>query len=251
MLFMKYKVTEEKFGEKTKYILRGKLYGSILFHDLTKVGKYMDMIHPDVGDIVTIDFPDENNRQQFEITECFDKNLTNDGINPLLHKYVWKCKARRYVNGGEDFPEKNEANERWKEQIDFNNAVDEAIGKEIGEYDETHSDDVYGGYDREETPYDKQKVDNTSSEDCIFIDDGTYLNVFKFFDGSSLETDGYDLYFVTSDKKCYKITFVEEKDITCNLLKKGLQFLKATDNALYFVNFDNKVQRICEDDSIT
>lgn len=129
MLFLTYKVSKVKTGEGYKFILKGHLHGSILFHDLTKVGKYMEMIHPDVGDIVTIDFPDENNRQQFEITDCYDKNLTNDGINPLLHKYVWKCKARRYINSGEDFPEKNEGNERWEEKIDFLNNADEEIGK--------------------------------------------------------------------------------------------------------------------------
>lgn len=251
MIFLKYKVSELQVGDEIKYILNGKIYGSILFHDLTKVGKYMDKIHPDVGDIVTIDFPDEYNRQQFEITDCFDKNLTNDGINPLLHKYIWKCKARRYINAGEDFPEQNEANERWEEQIDFNNTIDEQIGKEIGKYDDKHNDDVYGGYERKDEEYDKQKIDNTSSDNCIFIDDGTYINIFTFHDKSSLKTDGYDLYFITPDNYCCKISYVEDKKINCNLIKNGLQYLKATDNALYFVNFDNSVQRICEDDSIT
>ena len=251
VLFLKYKVSEIVDNNEIKYILNGKLYGSILFHDLTKVGKYMDKIHPDVGDIVTIDFPDENNRQQFEITDCYDKNLTNDGINPLLHKYIWKCKARRYINSGEVFPEQNEANERWSEQIDFNNTIDEQIGKEIGKYDDKHDDDVYGGYDRKDSGYDKQKINNTSSDNCIFIDDGTYINIFTFHDKSSLKTDGYELYFITSDNICYKISYVEDKKIDYNLIKNGLQYLKATDNALYFVNFDDSVQRICEDDSIT
>lgn len=63
MLFLTYRVSEIKTGDGVKYVLKGYLHGSILFHDLAKVGKYMEMIHPDVGDIVTIDFPDENNRQ--------------------------------------------------------------------------------------------------------------------------------------------------------------------------------------------
>jgi hypothetical protein len=63
MLFLKYIVTENIVDGTPKFILSGTLYGSILFHDLTKVGKYLDEIHPDVGDIVTIDFPDEYNRQ--------------------------------------------------------------------------------------------------------------------------------------------------------------------------------------------
>lgn len=129
MLFLDYTVRRILVDDEYKYILRGELYGTILFRDLTRIGKYLDMIHPDVGDIVTIDFPDENNRQQFEITDCFDKNLTNDGINPLLHRYVWKCKARRYISSGEDFPEHNEANERWEEKMDFLNNVDEVIGE--------------------------------------------------------------------------------------------------------------------------
>ena len=90
-----------------------------MFHDINSIGKYIELIQPDVGDIVTIDFPDERSREQYEITECLDKNLASDGLNPLLHKYIWKCKARRYINSGEDFPEKNEANERWKETIDL------------------------------------------------------------------------------------------------------------------------------------
>jgi hypothetical protein len=55
---------------------------------------------------------------------------------------------------------------------------------------------VYGGYERKEKTYDKKKVDNSPGK-CIFLDDGTYITIFKFLDGSSLETDGYDLYFIT------------------------------------------------------
>ena len=124
-LYMRYKVVQitsdiDRLGRKNiKNVLRGTLHGSVLFHDINSIGKYIELIQPDVGDIVTIDFPDERSREQYEITECLDKNLASDGLNPLLHKYIWKCKARRYINSGEDFPEKNEANERWKETIDL------------------------------------------------------------------------------------------------------------------------------------
>ena len=251
MLFLTYKVSKVKTGEGYKFILKGHLHGSILFHDLTKVGKYMEMIHPDVGDIVTIDFPDENNRQQFEITDCYDKNLTNDGINPLLHKYVWKCKARRYINSGEDFPEKNEGNERWEEKIDFLNNADEEVAKQIGEYDEENNDAVYGGYEREPDVYDKEAVDSHSTQDRIFLDDGSFIELIKFHDNSKLITDGYELYFIDTNNIQNQITLLEEKTIKQNLIADGIQYLKATDNALYFVNFDNRIQRICEDDNIT
>lgn len=159
MLFLTYKVHNVKIGNQYKFILNGRLHGNVLFHDMNKVGKYLDMIHPDVGDIITIDFPDENNRQQFEITDCYDKQLTNDGLNPLLHRYIWKCKARRYVNSGEDFPEKNEYNERLDEKIDFIDNTDELIAKDISMYDEQYSDDAYGGYERKIESHDKRKTE--------------------------------------------------------------------------------------------
>ena len=61
---------------KYKYILNGKIHGNVLFYDIKSLGKYIEKIHPSVGDIVTIDFPDEKNREKYEITECFDKQLT-------------------------------------------------------------------------------------------------------------------------------------------------------------------------------
>jgi hypothetical protein len=66
-----------------------------------------------------------------------------------------------------------------------------------------------------------------------------------------LVTDGYDLYFINNENESYKITYIEDKKIDVNLVKGGLQYLKATDNALFFVNFDNNVWRICDDYEIT
>ena len=88
----------------------------MLFYDTDALGKYAEMIHPMVGDVVEIDFPDEKSREKYEITECFDRQISQDGINPLLHKYIWKCKARRYVNAGEEgAPPASEADERIEE----------------------------------------------------------------------------------------------------------------------------------------
>lgn len=253
MLFLTYEVKKIKTHGGYRFILDGHLHGAVLFRDLNKIGKYLEMIHPDVGDIVTIDFPDENNRMQFEITDCNDKNLGNDGVNPLLHRYIWKCKARRYINSGEDFPEKNEANERWEEKIDFLDNTDEMVAKEISRYDEDNSDAVYGGYERKIKPHDKRKVDTKKeSSKFDFIEDGNSIELLAFHDGSRLITDGYELFFVDTKENCYKITMAEDEHIIDeNLVASGIQYLKSTDNALFFVNFDNRSQRICEDGSIT
>ena len=243
------------FEVDSKFVLTGKMGGTVLFRDLTKIGKYMDMIHPDVGDIVTIDFPDGQSRQQFEITECFDKNLASDGINPLLHKYVWKCKAKRYVNSGEDFPEKNEANERWKEKIEFLDEADEEIGKKVGKYDEYHSDAVYGGYEREEPGYDKERANLENVKRAKFIDDGSYVEIFSFEGRGRLVTDGWTLYFVTGEdgNEEFVRIVMDEKETpgTGNLVPTGIQYLKSTDDALFFTNFDNMTCRICEDENVT
>ena len=217
VLFLTYHVSRVDDGRRERFVLHGRLHGAVLFHDLTKVGKYLDMIHPDVGDIVTIDFPDETNRQQFEITDCNDKNLASDGINPLLHRYVWKCKARRYINSGEQFPEINESNERWNEGIDFLNNSDEIIARQIGQYDENANDAVYGGYERKYETHDKGAAEKDYRPDghaYEFVDDGSLILIHEFGDGSRLGTDGYDLVFVDSRKNGHKITCTEpEKPI--------------------------------------
>lgn len=101
---------EVKNDDISSYTVDGSIDGSFLFYDLASLSKYYELLHPDVGDIVTIDFPDGKSREQYEITEAVDKSLATDGINALLHKYVWRCKARRYINSHEDM-EKNEAND--------------------------------------------------------------------------------------------------------------------------------------------
>jgi len=253
MLFLTYKV--EKIVDENKnprFILHGRLHGGVLFNDLNKVGKYVDLIHPDVGDVVTIGFPNQKSRQQYEITECTDKRISNDGINPLFGKYVWLCKAKRRLDNSEGVPEENEDYERIKEGLDLLDNMDEVVSKEISEYDQYENDAVYGGYEREIRNHDRRSVDPSKVERMEFVDDGSWIEMFRFHDGSMLVTDGYELYYVDTKGCCCKITAVEDKHvIDQNLVPSGIQYLKATDNALFFVNFDNRACKICEDPSIT
>lgn len=199
---------------------------------------------------MTIGFPNQSSRQQYEITECTDKRITNDGINPLLGKYVWLCKAKRRVDNDEGIPEKNEDDERLKEGLDFLDNADEIIAKKISDYDEDENDAVYGGYERKPTPHDKRIV--TDKDRMEFVDDGSWIELFAFHDKCLLVTDGYELYYVDSKEQCYKITTVEDtRTIAENLVASGIQYIKSTDNALFFINFDNKVCKICEDPEIT
>lgn len=234
-----------------KFILHGKLHGSILFYDITSIGKYLEKIHPMVGDIIEIDFPDDKNREKYEITDCFDKNLGSDGINPLLHKYVWKCKARRYVNSYEDnAPAPTEADLRIEEQHKYDAMVTEEIVKSVSLYPE-NEDAVYGGYDGVVDTYDKQEIDPNKHYMLEYLDQHTALDIIRFGSGSRLVTNGYDLIFVTSTGKPYSIT-VQDDDRIVNdaVFEENLRFLKATDTKLVFVDITGKTYVICEDEAV-
>jgi len=138
--------------------LTGKIHGGVLFFDINMIGKYLEMIHPEVGDVITIDFPDENNREQYEITDAFDKSLQTDGISPLLHKYIWKCTARRHIDNYDNI-EHNEANDRLEEKIKNEQIISQDIVDKISMYDDDQ-DKVYGGYGNVINWFDKNTINN-------------------------------------------------------------------------------------------
>ena len=65
MLQLTYTVHEEVIRGKKRAFLLGKLHGSVLFFDIDSVGKYIEKLHPMVGDIVEIDFPTDEDREKF------------------------------------------------------------------------------------------------------------------------------------------------------------------------------------------
>jgi len=229
-----------------KSILHGKIHGSVLFYNLFKIGKYLDLIHPEVGDLITLDFPDESNREKYEITDCFDKSLQQDGISPLLHKYVWKCKARRYVNSYDI--ETNEADSRMQEKIDLESKVDEAIAKKISKYDD-NEDAAYGGYDGPEIVHDKDAKRVPEMDRYEHIDFETALDIYRFRCGSRIVTDGFDLYFVTGKAEAVKVTRSDRPNVVHETyFESGLRFLKTTKDSLVFVNIEGEAFKIVEDE---
>lgn len=271
LIYLTFTVTQESVdissdnGPLYKNILRGKLHGSILFYDLNRIGKYLDIIHPMIGDIITIDFPNCSSREQYEITDCFDKQLTTDGISPLLHKYIWKCSARRYINTYEPM-EYNEDNSRLEEQHEKNAIIKEEVAKKISLYDTNDytDDSAYGGYDGVQDEYDKQKPthgDVNSNQKRINVDDeyeyldqSTAIDILVFHSKSKLCTDGYNLYFVEAGGDVHKLTF-ESRPYTLfeneALFEKQLRFLKATDNCVVFVNILGESFKLAENEIAT
>lgn len=241
----------------TKNILHGKITGSLLFYDIHSIGKYLELIHPEVGDVITIDFPDEKNREKYEITDCYDKNLQNDGISPLLHKYIWKCKARRYVPSYEENTglEENEADKRMDEKLIYDQVVEEEVAKKISKYDQIsgdiEEDAVYGGYDGVIRDFDQTRPDPAKHEKYDIMDDDL-MTIMKFGCGCRLATDGYELLFIDVDQNAYKMTLVDyDHSMRLRCYESSLKWLKATDSQIVFINVEGEPNMIVEDEVAT
>ena len=273
LLKLTYRINRIKVNSNSyKNILSGYVHGSILFYDIDALGKYVEMIHPSVGDIVEIDFPDDKNREKYEITDCYDKQLTQDGINPLLHKYIWKCKAKRYINSFEDNTPQSEADDRVEEMNKYDMLIDDQVAEAVSKYDqltsyvisssveglstmydniissrEVKEDSVYGGYDGVIDQYDKQ-APTPYYEKYDFIDDGTAVDLIRFASGSRLVTDGYVLIFMNRHGDFYQIT-TNSFNLPNNscIFEQNLRWLKATDSEVVFVNVEGESTAIACD----
>lgn len=231
------------------YKLSGKLGGAVLFRDLSLISKYAEEIHPEVGDIVTIDFPDSKSREQYQLTETVDMNLASDGINPLLHRYVWKCKAIRYVpNASSEIPEKNLANERVLEKMDAENFASEIIAKKISEYPD-NEDKIYGGYERNETYQDTNNVPESKKKVLLesISDSGSMIDIMSFSSGAALKTNGFDLYFKSPGNVWFKLTQFHKNGVFLDEGSEEIDFLKATDSMIVFVNVMGEQSILCRE----
>ena len=245
LIYLTYKVDKVMVNAVSSVnVLSGYVHGSLLFYDIDMLGKYAEIIHPSVGDIIEIDFPDDKNREKYEITDCYDKQLTQDGINPLLHKYIWKCKARRYVNSFEDNTPQSIADDKVEEMNKYNMVVEEEVMDAISKYDalsgNIKEDSVYGGYDGVIDQYDNQ-APKPQYDKYDFIDDGTAIDLIRFACGSRLVTDGYALIFMNKAGEFYQITTnsIKLPDYSC-MFEQNLKWLKATDSEVVFINVEGE-----------
>ena len=256
LLYLTYTVSRIQVGpSEWKCYLTGKLHGSVLFFDLNQIGKYLERAHPYVGDLVAIDFPDDQHREKYEITECFDKQLTQDGINPLLHKYVWKCKARRFIDSYNDAPEPNEGDERLHEQIEYDDVVSEQIAESISMYDNLSTsttikeDAVYGGYSGTMQNFDKMQTNHRKHERYDFLDDGTAIDILRFGCGARLCTTGYELIFIDVNGIAFQVTTnSKELPLRHAYFEEGLRWLKASNSQIVFVNIEGESTCLACDD---
>jgi len=129
-------------------------------------------------------------------------------LSPLLHKFVWKCKAVRYTDSYEDgTPHDTEADKRIEEIHNFNDKVQEQVADAVSMYDEVGDgvteDDTYGGYKGAVDNYDKNVIDAETHDKFDFIDDGSAITLMAFGSGSKLVTTGYELLFIDDQGDAY------------------------------------------------
>ena len=256
LIYLTYKVDKIVTGKRidgtdiTKCILHGKIHGGILFYNMDKIGKFIDKIHPEVGDRIILDFPDDSNREQYEITDCYDKQLTQDGISPLLGTYIWKCKARRYIHSNDDV-DMTEKDKQMEEKKKFQRAVDNEVMKQISKYDEGE-DAAYGGYDSVEEYHEDQLVDQKKHTKLEYLNYGELLNIHTFGCGSQIATNGYDLLFLDANGDGYKLTLSDRTNLVGDVAFDGdLRFLKASDSILVFTNIAGESFKLAEDELAT
>ena len=131
--------------------IMGGIRGGVIYHDTTVIGKYIDKVRPEVGDLIDIPVPDRDGKigiynQKYEVVHI-EETITNETyMNPFLRKYIYQMNLRAYVASGQKEPgEENPAATEKKDNLDLINQAAENAAKKIGLY-EDFEDDVYGGY---------------------------------------------------------------------------------------------------------
>lgn len=88
-------------GQLTQYIqndtyVSGYIEGQITYHSLNNIQNSPSWnVAPQVGDYFK--FMVGQIQQQYQINQVLDKQLTKDGLNPLLGRYLYRCRAIRRV----------------------------------------------------------------------------------------------------------------------------------------------------------
>lgn len=112
-------------------------------------------IAPQVGDFIRLSEFDEEelNFFEYEITEVLDKDLTPNGVNPHIKRYIWKCSIVRRDPSNEIVSGTLQEEKNTPHFIDENN-WHEIKSNRIFDYSNTidnidkqnELDSVYGGY---------------------------------------------------------------------------------------------------------
>jgi hypothetical protein len=212
----------------------GTVYATALYYDLKTVSKFAQNIHPEVGDVISLDT--SFGPQIYEITDSNNQNLTNTGINPLVHKYIWKCEATRRIASHDNGPMSDgmiQAHENLLKETISRNSYSNAL-----EAYPDNSDLIYGGFkgNTYQESSDSSGDSGITWDESISYTDNGIVNIFNFTNGSKLITDGYNLYFKNINDQISKISTFSEPTEDIDKLPINLRYLKADAGNIYFQN---------------
>ena len=131
--------------------LLGGIRGGVIYHDTQVIGKYIDKVHPEVGDLIDVPIPAQDGklgvyRQKYEVVQIVETGANESHMNPFLRKYIYEMSLRAYIASGQKEPgEENPAATEKRDNLDLVNQAAENAAKKLGRY-EDFEDDVYGGY---------------------------------------------------------------------------------------------------------
>lgn len=217
------------------------LYGSLLYTSIDSINRYRDKIRPSVGDLIRVYLTDDVNFEDYEITQVYDRVLSDGGINPLLHKYIYRCDVVRRIPDEENiFGDYDDMEQYSKDNLDVLGKVEHAreiISNEVDDYSD-NVDDVYGGYGSGETSIpDVEEYDGTDTVDVL-------TTIFEFGEtDANIYTNGWDLYFKNNESDISKITMfhVEQSGLD---IPTGLMYLKTDGVDLFFNNKNSELARL-------
>lgn len=212
----------------------GTVYATALYYDLKTVSKFAQNIHPEVGDVISLDT--SFGPQIYEITDSNNQNLTNTGINPLVHKYIWKCEATRRIASHDNGPMSDgmiQAHENLLKETISRNSYSNTL-----EAYPDNSDLIYGGFkgNSYQESSDSSGDSGITWDESISYTDNGIVNIFNFTNGSKLITDGYNLYFKNINDQISKISTFSEPTEDIDKLPINLRYLKADAGNIYFQN---------------
>lgn len=132
--------------------IMGGIRGGVIYHDTEVIGKYIDKVKPEVGDLIDVPVPAEDGslgvyRQKYEIVQIVENGANDATMNPFLRKYIYEISLRAYVASGQTEPDEQKDKEEKKDTLDLVSQAAENAAKKLGLY-EDFEDNVYGGFQR-------------------------------------------------------------------------------------------------------
>ena len=194
-------------------------------------------------------------REQYEITDVIDRNLSPNGINPLLAKYLFACNVVRRTYSSEDGMGAAESGTNTM-MIDLEQKTREFSSDKIFDYnvsgtavDDPKSDRIYGGYGSTVSALPaSENLTNTISTDNV---SGQVFEFTGFDSNSSIFGDGSHIYFAPANSligKSFDVSGINIPVSSCSGITQ-LKYLLSDGNNLFFRNADGVSAAIKTTDS--